>query len=141
MRATLTVLSALAALAMALPAVAQESGQESGQAYSQGSQAGETPAQASETPRPAITGREARTIRQWYGTERLDTRQRLPVGIAPEIYLNAAVPRGMATEDLPQGLLEALPEHPGHSFARAGDTVVLIEDETGLVRGLLRNAI
>lgn len=89
----------------------------------------------------AIAAAEAALIRAWFGDHRPANVSDLPPGIQMKVARGGPLPPGIAKQRLPRGLLAELPRRSGQEWARIGRDVVLIEQATGIVVDILKDAL
>lgn len=129
---TTTRRAALLAL-LPLPALAQ------GQGHGRGNQGGGRGNQGGGGA--SLGGTELAIIRTWLGANPGFAAQPLPPGMRNRLERGKPLPPGIARRALPPTLLGQLPARPGYQYGYIGGTVVLIEIATGVVAGLLADAL
>ena len=84
---------------------------------------------------------ERELIRAFFGEHRPEDVKPIPPGIRKNLARGKPMPRGIAKQVLPPGLLETLPEREGYQVVRVGWDVVLVEVATGIIHDVLTDVI
>ena len=159
MRKRMWVLGGIVALALAAPGPAQEPpAKPAGEPGKSAEQAKEQKAKAAgEHERQAAEGRafgkdQEKTVRDWFAKQEnqatlppgLAKREELPPGMQKHIERDGTLPpelRGR-TQPLPEALASQLPPPPaGVTRGVIGDRVVLVEESTGKVLDVIKDAL
>jgi hypothetical protein len=91
--------------------------------------------------RVEFSARERELIRVYFGEHRPEDVKPIPPGIRKNLARGKPMPRGIAKQVLPPGLLEALSEREGYEVVRVGWDVVLVEVATGIIHDILTDVI
>jgi hypothetical protein len=84
---------------------------------------------------------ELNIIQSWLGTNPGFAAQPLPPGMRNRLARGKPLPPGIARRTLPPDLLGLLPAKAGHEYAMVGATLALVQVGTGIVAGLLTDAL
>jgi hypothetical protein len=88
-----------------------------------------------------IGAAELSIVRGWLGANPAFVAQPLPPGMRNRLAQGKPLPPGIARRQVHPSLLAQLPARPGYRYEQVGASIVLIQIATGLVAGMLADAL